>query len=102
MQVGSSLLLNLLGNRNLTGPGILLIVVYQLFLTKFGLTEYLDLGADGQGGRHGWFDSNREGIVSCVGYLSLYFFAVELGKHIFNKERYTIFILGMLYLLSTI
>ncbi|XP_062595806.1 phosphatidylinositol-glycan biosynthesis class W protein-like [Saccostrea cucullata] len=90
VKVCSSLILTILGNINLSGPAIFIILVYQLFLTKFGLTEYLDLGADGQGGRHGWFDSNREGIVSCVGYLSLYFLAVELGKHIFNEERKTI------------
>lgn len=88
LQICSSLLLTILGNINLTGPAIILILSYQLFLTKLGLSEYLVLGADGQGGRVGFFDSNREGIVSCLGYLSLYFLAVELGKHIFNKERY--------------
>ncbi|XP_052690321.1 phosphatidylinositol-glycan biosynthesis class W protein-like isoform X1 [Crassostrea angulata] len=90
VKICSSLLLTILGNINLTGPAIILILSYQLFLTKLGLSEYLVLGADGQGGRVRFFDSNREGIVSCLGYLSLYFLAVELGKHIFNKERKTV------------
>ncbi|XP_061182182.1 phosphatidylinositol-glycan biosynthesis class W protein-like [Saccostrea echinata] len=89
VKICSSLILTFLP-FNLSGPAVFVILIYQLFLTKFGMTEYLDLGADGKGGRQGWFDSNREGIVSCVGYLSLYFLAVELGKHIFNKERKTI------------
>lgn len=106
VKICSSLLLSFLGNINLTGPAIILISSYQLCLTKLELSEYLILGADSLGGRVGFFDSNREGIMSCLGYLSLYFLAVELGKHIFNKERKTVGdwlpFLGVLGLLQTI
>lgn len=81
-------MLTFLGNIILSGPAIILILLYQLLLNKFGLSGYLALGADGHGGRTGLLDSNREGIVSCAGYLSLYLLAVELGKHIFNRERF--------------
>nr|XP_022314541.1 phosphatidylinositol-glycan biosynthesis class W protein-like isoform X2 [Crassostrea virginica] len=90
VKICSSLLLTFLGNIILSGPAIIVILLYQLLLNKFGLSGYLALGADGHGGRTGLLDSNREGIVSCAGYLSLYLLAVDLGKHIFNRERKTV------------
>lgn len=44
-------------------------------------------GIDGQGGRDGVLDSNREGVISSLGYFILYIFGVVVGKVIFGKER---------------
>lgn len=37
--------------------------------------------------RHGFFMANKEGICSCLGYLSLYFAAVHLGSFLFKPRH---------------
>ncbi|CAG2227612.1 PIGW [Mytilus edulis] len=68
-------------------------VNYQEHATEYGthwnffFTLAAVKGIDGQGGRHGILDSNREGIISNVGYFIMYLFGVEIGRLVFNKER---------------
>ncbi|XP_076082272.1 glucosaminyl-phosphatidylinositol-acyltransferase PIGW-like [Mytilus galloprovincialis] len=69
---------------------VLLCILHQYLLTYRGLSQYIIQGIDGQGGRHGIFDSNREGIISNVGYFIMYLFGVEIGRLVFNKERKTV------------
>ncbi|XP_063410091.1 phosphatidylinositol-glycan biosynthesis class W protein-like [Mytilus trossulus] len=69
---------------------ILLCILHQYLLTYRGLSQYIIQGIDGQGGRHGIIDSNREGIISNVGYFIMYLFGVEIGRLVFNKERKTV------------
>ncbi|XP_052074479.1 phosphatidylinositol-glycan biosynthesis class W protein-like [Mytilus californianus] len=69
---------------------ILLCVVHQYLLTYRGLSQYIIQGIDGHGGRHGILDSNREGIISSVGYFIMYLFGVEIGRLVFKKERKTV------------
>jgi hypothetical protein len=61
----------------MTVPFFLLIHIFLLFQ-----------GFDGHGRRHGFIDSNREGIISSIGYFILYMFGVEIGLFIFKKDRY--------------
>ncbi|XP_033738570.1 LOW QUALITY PROTEIN: phosphatidylinositol-glycan biosynthesis class W protein-like [Pecten maximus] len=65
------------------------VVVYQYSLDYGGVRDYLLLGEDGQGGREGLINANREGIFSCLGYFALYVFGTEIGKMIFRYERFT-------------
>ncbi|CAC5386222.1 PIGW [Mytilus coruscus] len=69
---------------------ISLCVVHQYLLTYRGLSQYIIQGIDGHGGRHGILDSNREGIISSVGYFIMYLFGVEIGRLVFKKERKTV------------
>jgi len=59
------------------------ITVYQLMLSRLGLSEYiLDAGRR----RVGLFDANREGICSCCGYLALYLAGLQLGRLILTHR----------------
>lgn len=61
-------------------------VLYQWFLSH-GLSNYLEDGVDGMGGRRsGIVDANREGIYSCFGYLAIYFAGVQIGRYLFLKR----------------
>ena len=58
-----------------------------MLLSYFGLTNYVINGPRGDGSRDTLIDANREGVVSSLGYIALYFLGMELGKYIF-KPRY--------------
>lgn len=55
-------------------------------LTYGDLKEYLVNGADGKGGRIDLIDANREGLYSCIGFLSIYIMGVQLGKIVMKKR----------------
>ncbi|XP_033738572.1 phosphatidylinositol-glycan biosynthesis class W protein-like [Pecten maximus] len=65
------------------------VVGYQYSLDYWGVRDYLLHGEDGQGGREGLINANREGIFSCLGFFALYVFGTEIGKMIFRYERST-------------
>ena len=66
--------------------GILSLVLaasYQNQLTNQGLGDFV-LHGDGEGdSREGLLNANREGLVSCVGYLVIYLAGVQLGRFLF-------------------
>lgn len=61
--------------------------LYQMMLSHGGLTQSLLLGFHRDGQRHGFIDSNREGIVSCLGYVSIYWGGVFVGQLFFLPPR---------------
>ena len=65
---------------------VVVMSVYQYALSNMGLTDYILHGADGTGIRRGLLDANREGIMSCVGYVALYLTGVQIGSHLFSKK----------------
>ena len=71
---------------------VLLATLHQLYLTLAGGTHYVILGPSGDGSRVGLLSANREGVVSCVGYLVMYMAGIELGKWLFQC-RYDCFLL---------
>lgn len=85
-----------------TLSSITLISVYQYCLTSRELSSYIIHGVDGEGGRHGFLDSNREGIFSSLGYLSIYLFAVKIGGFIFKKKRLFFNVIIVFYTISTV
>ena len=63
--------------------GPFVISFYQLLLSKTMLDYFLMSGYDGDNA--GFFEANKTGILSCVGYIALYFTALELGKYYFRQ-----------------
>ena len=61
---------------------------YQFCLSNVGLREYILLGPDGNYSRNGLISANREGLFSSIGYLAIYFVAVEKGRHLFQMKKY--------------
>lgn len=64
---------------------LVLITVYEIFLSSFGLRDYV---LNNSTGRSGFIAANREGIFSSIGYLALYLSGVQLGCFIF-RPRYS-------------
>lgn len=90
VKIFSSITSYILPHRYWKFLAALFATVYQYCLTSRGLNQYIQQGFDGHGGRHGFIDSNREGILSNLGYFVLYLLGVEIGVMIFQKERHTI------------
>lgn len=65
---------------------VLLASLHQLSLSQGGGTGYVLLGPSGDGSRLGLLSANREGVVSCVGYLAVYTGSIELGKFLFRRR----------------
>eukprot|EP00794_Sanderia_malayensis_P007860 gene7860-8710_t len=65
--------------------GISLAALHQYLLSSCGISDYIIKGSKGDGSRSAnIFDANREGIISCLGFIALYFIAVQIGKEIFK------------------
>lgn len=62
--------------------------LHQLFLSVAGGTQYVLLGPSGDGSRMGLLSANREGVVSCIGYLVVYMASIELGRWLFKKRKF--------------
>ena len=69
---------------------------YQYCLSTTTLHSFVFFGFSGTASRDGFLEANREGIVSSVGYLALYFVGVQLGRILFRKR----FVLFLLFLVT--
>ena len=70
--------------------GLAAIVIatgYQLLLSRAGLRDFIIYGPAGDYSRDGLLSANREGIISCLGHLAMFFAGVEIGKQFFNAKR---------------
>jgi phosphatidylinositol glycan class W len=65
---------------------LVIAIAYQLCLSWMGLAEYMDKGPDGDGSRSTLFSANREGVISCAGYLAIYLGSIELGQWLFRPR----------------
>eukprot|EP00927_Polykrikos_kofoidii_P047771 TRINITY_DN42054_c0_g1_i1.p1 TRINITY_DN42054_c0_g1~~TRINITY_DN42054_c0_g1_i1.p1 ORF type:complete len:518 (-),score=31.18 TRINITY_DN42054_c0_g1_i1:262-1737(-) len=63
------------GPRMSIFAGATLLIVYQVYLSAFGGAEYMFRAP-----RVDLLSANREGILSCAGYLGIYWLAVGLGS----------------------
>ena len=68
---------------------------YQLLLSRAGLRDFIIYGPAGDYSRDGLLSANREGIISCLGHLAMFFAGVEIGKQFFNAKRLTIQLVGI-------
>ena len=83
MQILSSICLTLASPHMSGILALILAAGYQMQLTNQGLGEFVLYGDDGQGSREGLLNANREGLVSCIGYLVIYLAGVQLGRFLF-------------------
>jgi phosphatidylinositol glycan class W len=51
-----------------------LFIVYQVVLSHFGVAEYI-INAE----RTNFFNQNREGILSLIGYIALFLIGTQIG-----------------------
>lgn len=65
---------------------IVIVTLYQVCLSRFGLTDVIQDGLQGDKSRASFIDANREGLFSCIGYLSLYFCGLFFGRQIFKAK----------------
>lgn len=70
--------------------GCVVVLAYQYALSVVGLNDYVMYGPHGDGSRSNVIHANREGLLSCVGYLAIYLFSVELGRFLFRKRYDTL------------
>ena len=82
-QILSSLCLTLVSPHMSGILSLLLAAGYQSQLTSNGVGDFVLYGDDGQGSREGFMNANREGLVSCIGYLVIYLAGVQLGRFLF-------------------
>jgi phosphatidylinositol glycan class W len=62
--------------------GVLILAFYQYLLEGMGVAKYI-LEAP----RVDFFSQNREGILSCIGYLALYLFGQKIGSYLLHAQR---------------
>ncbi|XP_038048460.1 phosphatidylinositol-glycan biosynthesis class W protein-like isoform X2 [Patiria miniata] len=84
--VGSSACLLFIPTSLSVPLSLALAVGYQHLLTNHGLGQFVLTGSDGRGSREGLLDANREGLVSCLGYVAIYFAGVCAGKFLLIRR----------------
>ncbi|KAG9466977.1 hypothetical protein GDO78_015808 [Eleutherodactylus coqui] len=96
VRVLTSFLLTLIWKQKIWIVATVIIFTYQIVLEMTNLKTFILYGSD-QSQRHGFLQSNREGIFSVIGYVVIYMFGVQIGsyllkKRIFVKELLELFI----------
>eukprot|EP00117_Sycon_ciliatum_P028892 scpid78620/ scgid5557/ Phosphatidylinositol-glycan biosynthesis class W protein len=67
--------------------GGLLGITYQVLLENAGWSEFIQHSWAGDGARGDWISANREGLLSSLGYFSLYSLSVQLGRCLWSGQR---------------
>ncbi|XP_042298191.1 phosphatidylinositol-glycan biosynthesis class W protein isoform X2 [Sceloporus undulatus] len=86
VRMGATLLLTLFPVRKAWVVATVLAVVYECFLDLLPLKAFILHGSDGKDSRTGFFNANREGIFSVVGYLAIYMASVQIGLYLLKKR----------------
>ncbi|XP_037019532.2 phosphatidylinositol-glycan biosynthesis class W protein isoform X2 [Artibeus jamaicensis] len=63
-------------------------VLYQLALNLTPLKRVILYGTDGRGTRAGFFNANREGIMSTLGYVAIHMAGVQTGSYVLKKRSH--------------
>ncbi|NXN97929.1 PIGW protein, partial [Rhinopomastus cyanomelas] len=79
VRLAASLLLAVFPKTKSWIVAINLAVFYQLILNTTPLKMFILHGSDGTDARAGFFDANREGLLSLFGYLAIYMASVQVG-----------------------
>ncbi|XP_048223048.1 phosphatidylinositol-glycan biosynthesis class W protein [Perognathus longimembris pacificus] len=61
-------------------------VLYQVFLEFTPLKRLILYGTDGRGTRVGFFNANREGIMSTLGYVAIHMAGVQTGLYVLKNR----------------
>ncbi|KAG8451116.1 hypothetical protein GDO86_003399 [Hymenochirus boettgeri] len=86
VRVLGSLLLAILPAKNSWIVAATIVLSYQAVLEYTSLKEFIFYGSDGNGTRVGFFNANREGIVSVIGYVAIYMAGVQVGLYLLKKR----------------
>jgi phosphatidylinositol glycan class W len=86
IKILSSLLLVILPIQYCWLYATVLTIGYELVLNIGGLQQYILYGPGGRDSRIGLLNANREGIFSCLGYLSVFLFSVQLGRWLMQPK----------------
>ncbi|XP_015903704.2 phosphatidylinositol-glycan biosynthesis class W protein [Parasteatoda tepidariorum] len=62
---------------------VIIVIIHQFLLTKLGLSDFVSSPE-----RRNLLEANKEGICSLLGFVSLYFFGVQLGHVAWGKKDY--------------
>ena len=86
--------LQLLGPGNFKVYPWLLVAFHQVALSKYGMQAYIEEGdrrcaEETQSGVCNFFAANREGILGCVGYLSMFFISEDIAQYCIWEESCT-------------
>ncbi|XP_008829400.1 phosphatidylinositol-glycan biosynthesis class W protein isoform X2 [Nannospalax galili] len=65
-----------------------IIILYQLALDFTPLKKLILYGTDGSGTRVGLLNANREGIISTLGYVTIYMAGVQTGLYILRNRAH--------------
>ncbi len=63
-----------------------LALTHEGFLSLGGGRELVLWGPDADGSRAGFLAANREGIVSCLGYLVMYTGGIQVGRWLLRSR----------------
>lgn len=95
-----SLILTVIPAKYSLMTGVMLLIMHETFL-QLGLENYIFADIP----REDFISANREGIISCLGYTSLYFMSVTIGQIIDirdkTKKDWTLFLKLLLLTLFT-
>lgn len=80
VKVMASLIMNCIGSKYVLVNAISLLFSHEILL-QMGLAHYVMMETP----RDNFFDANKEGLVSSLGYVGLYFLSVYVGKELHLK-----------------
>ncbi|XP_061460801.1 phosphatidylinositol-glycan biosynthesis class W protein [Rhineura floridana] len=86
VRMAASLLLTVFPVHKAWIIAVTLAVVYEFFLDVTPLKKFILHGSDGQDSRAGFFNANREGIFSVIGYLAIYMASVQVGLYLLKRR----------------
>lgn len=86
VRLAASLLLAIIPTNKSWIVAVNLAVLYQLILNITSLKTFVLHGSDGKDTRVGFFNANREGLLSLFGYLAIYMASVQVGLYL-KKRR---------------
>jgi phosphatidylinositol glycan class W len=75
--------------------GVVVLVLYQYVLEGMGLSKWII-----EAPRVDFFSQNREGILSCLGYLALYWFGQHVGAYLMQSRTRKQWWRALFYLLA--
>ncbi|KFO93776.1 Phosphatidylinositol-glycan biosynthesis class W protein [Buceros rhinoceros silvestris] len=86
VRLAASLLLAIVPKNKSWIIAINLAVLYQLILNTTSLKTFILHGSNGRDTRVGFFNANREGLLSLFGYLAIYMASVQVGLCLLKRS----------------
>ncbi|XP_056413659.1 phosphatidylinositol-glycan biosynthesis class W protein isoform X2 [Hyla sarda] len=88
VRVISSSLLTFIPVQKIWIVAIVIIFSYQIVLETTDLKTFILQSSNNKDTRHGFLNANREGILSAIGYVTIYLCGVQIGSYLLKKRIY--------------